>query len=231
VCTSRPPLDPDGIQERFSFFLPVVIRVGRRRLIKGVEDRHVRLLDDGELVAAMAEGRTDALEEAYRRHSAAVFGLARRVLNEVAAAEEVVQDVIVRLWRRPERFDPQRGTLRSYLLIDTKARAIEIVRRASARRSREERHVRLDVPPVPDVECEATEQLIAGHLQDALSCLTHGEREVIELAYYGGHSYREVAQIVDAPEGTVKSRIRTGLLRLRDQLLAIDVGGSSWQTS
>jgi len=196
-----------------------------------MEDRHVRLLDDGELVAAMASGPTVALEEAYRRHSAAVFGLARRVLNDVAAAEEVVQDVLVRLWRRPERFNPQRGTLRSYLLIDAKARAIEGVRSASARRSREERHVRLVTAPVLDVECEAGEQLVAGHLQDALNCLTDGEREAIELAYYGGHSYREVARIVGAPEGTVKSRIRTGLLRLRDQLLAIDVGGSSWQTS
>ena len=189
------------------------------------------LLADAALVGAIAAGHTEALEEAYKRHSAAVLAVARRVVRDLAAAEEVVQEVFVRMWRRPERFDAGRGTLRSYLLVDTNARSIEHVRRETARRSREERHVRLDASPLPDVEREATDLLVAAQLQDALGRLSDGEREAIELAYYAGHTYREVAQIVGEPEGTVKSRIRTGLMRLRDQLLAIEVGDTSWHTS
>lgn len=205
---------------------PSGARIGRE-YIDCMEEGPVSLLPDAELIGEMTAGRAEALEEAYRRHAAAVLGLARRVIGDLSLAEEVVQEVFVRLWRRPDRFDASRGTLRSYLLIDTNGRAIESVRSNTARRSREERYVRLDASPLPNVEDEVTGLVIADHLQDALGRLTDGEREAIELAYYGGHTYREVAQIVGAPEGTVKSRIRSGLMRLRDQLLAIDVGGTS----
>jgi RNA polymerase sigma-70 factor (ECF subfamily) len=196
-----------------------------------VEPPSVDVVGDAELVAAVAEGRPDALEAAYRRHSTAVFGVARRVIRDVALAEEVVQEVFVRLWNRPERFDATRGSLRSYLLIDAHARAIEVVRSDIARRGREDRSVRLDPTPGDDVEREAWELLLADHLRDALDDLTEGEREAIELAYYGGYTYRQVATMLGEPEGTVKSRIRSGLLHLRDRLLAVDIGGESWDAT
>lgn len=186
------------------------------------------LLGDAELAEEIRNRRGDALEEAYRRHSAAVLGLARRRLVDLTAAEEVVQEVFLRLWRNPDRFDAGRGTLRTFLLIDAGARAIEAVRSTTARRGREERSKRLDTTPATNVEQEVWESVLGDHLRDALTTLSFEERNAIELAYYGGHTYQEVAVILGAPEGTVKSRIRTGLRRLRDQLLVLEVGGDSW---
>ena len=184
---------------------------------------------DAELVQAIGQERPEALEELYRRHSAAAFAVARRVTNDPLLAEEVLQEIFLRLWRAPDRFDASRGTLRAFLIIDTRARAIEVVRSSEARRSRERRTLEHPAKPAVDVEREVLDLLLAEHLQEALDSLAPGEREAIELAYFGSHTYREVAQILGEPEGTVKSRIRTGLLRLRDRLLAID-GGATWRT-
>jgi RNA polymerase sigma-70 factor, ECF subfamily len=184
------------------------------------------MLPDAELAAAISDGSHDALEEAFQRHSAAVLGVARRTLRRVTAAEEVVQEVFLRLWRQPERYDPTRGTLRTFLLIDANARAIEHARSESARAAREDRSIRLEPARAHDVEQEAWELVLADHLRDALDTLDPNEREAIELAYYRGYTYREVAKVLGAPEGTVKSRIRTGLLRLRDRMLALDMGST-----
>jgi RNA polymerase sigma-70 factor (ECF subfamily) len=183
---------------------------------------------DADLVAVVAERQQGALEELYRRHSVAVFGVARRVTGVPEHAEEVLQEVFLRLWRSPERFDPTRGALRSFLLMDANARAIELVRRDAARRAREEKTVNL-VEPLRGEEIggELWDVVVAGHLRDALDALTPLEREAIELAYYGGHTYRDVATILGQPEGTVKSRIRTGLQRMRDRLVAADIGDAS----
>jgi RNA polymerase sigma-70 factor, ECF subfamily len=180
---------------------------------------------DAALVAVVAERGPDALEELYRRHSVAVFGVARRVTGVQEHAEEVLQEVFLRLWRNPERFDSQRGALRSFLLMDANARAIELVRRDAARRGREQKTIRLADPPRgDDIGGELWDLVVAEHLREALDALTPMEREAIELAYYGGHTYREVATILEQPEGTVKSRIRTGLQRMRDRLVAADIG-------
>jgi RNA polymerase sigma-70 factor (ECF subfamily) len=188
--------------------------------------------DDVELIAEVARRRPAALEEVYRRHSAAVLGVARRVLAATPPAEEVVQEVFLRLWRRPDRYDPARGTLRTYLLVDANARAIEHARSETARKAREDRSARLDVPKAgDDVEADAWDLVVADHLRDALDALTPGEREAIELAYYCGYTYRDVARLVGAPEGTVKSRIRTGLLRLRERLLAVETEVELWSRS
>jgi len=186
----------------------------------------VGTLADAPLAAAVGDRRPEAVEEVFRRHSHAVLGVARRVLRDLTLAEEVVQEVFLRLWRDPERYDPSRGTLRAYLLVDAHARAIELVRSTEARRGREDRSVRLVPTPGPDVEREVWEGVLADHLREALDDIPDAEREAIELAYFAGHSYREVATILDEPEGTVKSRIRAGLHRLRDRLLAVDIGGA-----
>jgi RNA polymerase sigma-70 factor, ECF subfamily len=183
------------------------------------------VLPDAALAAAVAGRDQSALEELYRRHSVAVFGVARRVTGVTEHGEEVLQEVFLRLWRSPERFDPARGALRSFLLMDANARAIELVRRDAARRGREEKTLHLVEPPEDDLDGELWDVVVAEHLRESLDALEQTEREAIELAYYGGYTYRQVAKILELPEGTVKSRIRTGLKRMRDRLVAADIGG------
>ena len=175
---------------------------------------------DAVLVVAIGRWGHDALAEAFRRHSGAVFALARRVLNDPARAEEVVQEVFLRLWNAPERFDPSRGSLRSYLLAQAHGRAVDAVRSESSRRQREVRDAQRATAGNYDLEREVGDVIVAEHVREALATLAPGEREAIELAYFGGHTYQEVAAILDEPEGTIKTRIRTGMLRLRPSLTA-----------
>ena len=175
---------------------------------------------DAALVIAIGRWDDRALAEAFRRHSGAVFALARRLLAEPARAEEVVQEVFLRLWNGPERFDPARGSLRSYLLANAHGRAVDAVRSDSARRGREETDARRATAANYDLEREVADVIVAEHVREAVAALTPPEREAIELAYFGGHTYREVAAMLDEPEGTIKSRIRAGMLRLRHGLVA-----------
>ncbi len=182
---------------------------------------------DGALVVAIGRWREEALAEAYRRHAGAVFGLARRVINDAAMAEEVVQEVFLRLWNEPEKFDPERGSLRSFLLAQTHGRAVDLLRSDSSRRKREEREARQTAEAGYDIEHEVWDLAMAEHVKDALAVLSEDERKAIELAYFGGHTYREVASMLGTPEGTVKSRIRTGLRRMRDGLADAGIG-TTW---
>ena len=193
----------------------------------------VRDASDAQLVVAIGRFHQDALAEAYRRHAGASFGLALRILASRPLAEEVVQEVFLRLWNDPERFDPARGSLRAYLLAQTHGRSVDLVRAESARRSREERDARRTAESGYDLEREVEDLALAGYVREALDELSEGERAAIELAYFGGHSYREVATLLGEPEGTVKSRIRVGLRRLRDSLVAsgaTEIGGP-WAVS
>jgi RNA polymerase sigma-70 factor, ECF subfamily len=190
----------------------------------GSEDRDVGRDDlkdasDAALVVAIGRWRHDVLAEAFRRHSGAVFALARRVLNDAARAEEVVQEVFLRLWNAPDRFDPGRGSLRSYLLAHAHGRAVDAVRSDSSRRRREDRDALRDSVADYDLERQVGDVIVAEHVREAVATLAPGEREAIELAYFGGHTYREVALILDEPEGTIKSRIRSGMIRLRHGLI------------
>jgi RNA polymerase sigma-70 factor, ECF subfamily len=181
------------------------------------------LLGDAALVVAVARWRQDALAEAYRRHGGAVYALARRVLAGRAGAEDVTQSVFTLLWDHPERFEPDRGTLRSYLLTMAHRRAVDAVRREERRRGREERASVRTVAPY-DLEHEVWDLAVASHVREALGRLADAERRVIELAYFSGYTYREVAALLGQPEGTVKSRIRSGLARLRAELADAGVG-------
>lgn len=179
---------------------------------------------DAALVVAIGRWRQDALAEAYRRHAGAVFGLASRVLADRTLGEEVVQEVFLRLWDHPDRFDAARGSLRSYLLAQCHGRAVDLVRSESSRRDREERQERGRAEAGYDLEHEVWDIVVADHVREALDKLPPGERQAIELAYFGGKTYREVAHDLGQPEGTVKSRIRSGLRRLRDELSDAGVG-------
>jgi RNA polymerase sigma-70 factor (ECF subfamily) len=178
---------------------------------------------DATLVVGLARYEQSALAEAYRRHAGAVFGLARRLLNDQAAAEEIVQEVFLRLWNHPERFDPERGSLRSFLLATTHGRAVDLLRSETSRRKREERDARATATAGYDVDHEVWDLALAEQVREALSALSDGERRAIQLAYFGGRTYREVAAELGEAEGTVKSRIRTGLRRLRSELQAAGV--------
>jgi len=180
-------------------------------------------MSDGGLVVAIARYREEALAEAYRRHAGAVFALARRVLVDLTAAEEVVQEVFLRLWTQPDKFDPDRGSLRSYLLAQTHGRAVDLLRSDTSRRRREEREARQTAEAGYDLEHEVWDLAVADQVKQVVAVLPPAERRAIELAYFGGHTYREVASLLGEPEGTVKSRIRAGLKRMRTALKSSDL--------
>ncbi|HEV7761150.1 MAG TPA: sigma-70 family RNA polymerase sigma factor [Acidimicrobiales bacterium] len=178
----------------------------------------VGALSDPALVAAVVRREEPALAEVYRRYGSAVWALARRVTNDAQAAEEVSQTVFLNLWTTPERFDPQRGSLRSWLLAQAHGRAVDLVRSEAARRRRQTREAELAVPASAEVETAVHAAALAEDVRRAVEGLPAGEREAILLAYFGGHTYRETAQLLGQPEGTVKSRIRSGLQNLRRTL-------------
>jgi RNA polymerase sigma-70 factor (ECF subfamily) len=182
-----------------------------------------RAADDSTLAVAVGARDERALAELYRRHVGPCLGLARRVLNDRTLGEEVVQEVFVRMWRDPDRFDATRGSMRAFLLAQVHGRAVDLLRAESARRAREERETLRSPTADLDLEREVMQLTEAETVRAALARLADGEREAIELAYFGGHTYREVAVILEQPEGTVKSRIRAGLLRLRAALIEAGV--------
>jgi RNA polymerase sigma-70 factor (ECF subfamily) len=170
---------------------------------------------DADLVVGITEGHERALELLYRRHGGASYALARRLLWDAAAAEEVVQDVFVRLWTEPDRFDPDRGALRSLLLMWTHRAAIDLLRRNDARRRRELQHEAMANARASSVDDEVIDLRLAEYVDETLAFLRSEHRTVIELAYLDGLTYREVALYLRRPEGTVKTWIRGALRELR----------------
>jgi RNA polymerase sigma-70 factor (ECF subfamily) len=162
-------------------------------------------------------GDPDALADAFRRYAGLVFGISRRVLNDTTLAEDVTQEVFTFLWQQPERFNPTRGTLRSWLGVLAHRRAIDRVR-AESRRVKGQSRLDPTDSIVSDVDDYLTASWLSGRVRDALAKLPDEQREAVMLAYYGNRSYRQVAAELDISEGTVKSRIRLALKKL-DTLL------------
>jgi len=173
---------------------------------------------DAQLVTLVARYDEIALAEIYRRHGGAVFGLARRVLDNQTEAEDVTQEIFLRLWNQPERFDSSRGTLRSFLLTQTHSRAVDVIRSLTSSRRREMNAAAQTANASYDVHREAWDIVVSAEVLKALQELPIEERRAIELAYFQGHTYVQVAQILDEPEGTVKGRIRNGMRRMRGEL-------------
>ncbi len=186
----------------------------------------IREVSDAQLVTMIARYNEVALAEVYRRHGGAVFGLARRVLNGASEAEDVTQEIFLRLWNQPERYDSTRGALRGYLLTQSHARAVEMVRSLSARRRREISDAQKTARGAYDMQHEAWDVVLAEDVKRALGELPPEERRAIELAYFEGLTYVKVAEVLNEPEGTVKSRIRNGMRRMRATLVESGIEGA-----
>jgi len=176
-------------------------------------------MSDVKLVIAVSRYDQSALAQVYERHGGAVFGLALRMLRDRTLAEDVVQTVFMKFWDQPDRFDPDRGTLRSFLLANAHGRTVDLLRAETSRRQREEKAEARNPEPEYDLEREVVDLTNAERVREALDGLMENERRAIELAYFSGRTYQEVALVLDEPEGTVKSRIRSGLKKMRVALV------------
>jgi len=175
--------------------------------------------DDARLRERLLAGDDDALAEAYDRWSTLVHSLAMRITADHAAAEDVTQDVFVHLWQHPDRYDPNRGALRSWLCLLARSRALDWLRR---RRSRDRCHTAaaaIAATP-PEVDDGILWQTEAKVIREAVARLPDRQREAVLLAYYQGRTYREVALDLGIPEGTAKGRLKAALSRLADCLAA-----------
>jgi RNA polymerase sigma-70 factor (ECF subfamily) len=176
---------------------------------------------DRAAVDRMASGDSSALAALYDRHARAIYSLAIRILTDAAEAEDVVQDVFAQAWQQAQRYDAARAPVAAWLMIMTRARALDRLRRRRSRITATEIDSSTPHPRDPDPSQEA--QVItaeqAERLRGALSHLPDGQRAAIELAYYEGLSQSDIAERLQEPLGTIKTRIRSGLLKLRETLL------------
>ncbi|MFD4254662.1 ECF RNA polymerase sigma factor SigK [Amycolatopsis thermoflava] len=172
-----------------------------------------------DLMAQVARGSEVAFEQLYDVVAGPVFGVVRRVVRDVAQSEEVAQEVLVELWRTAARYDRGQGSVLNWSLTLAHRRAVDRVRSAQARTDREQRAGAMAPGREFDEVMEAvTARLEREQVRRCLNGLTELQRESIMLAYYGGHTYPEVADLLQSPLGTVKTRMRDGLIRLRDCL-------------
>jgi RNA polymerase sigma-70 factor, ECF subfamily len=179
----------------------------------------VRLLRDEDLLVAVARADQAAFEVLYDRLAPLVHGIVRRVVRDPDQSEEVTQEVLVEVWRTAARFDPDRGAARSWVATMAHRRAVDRVRSEQASRARTEKvAVRDQVRDHDEVSEQVERRLEYQQVREALSALTDLQRQAVELAYFQGYTYRQVADLLDTPLGTIKTRMRDGLIRLRDAL-------------
>ena len=172
----------------------------------------------GDLLSRAGRGDEAAFAELYDEVAPLVHGIVVKVVRDPAQAEEITQEVFVEIWRLAPRYDPDRGSVKSWVATIGHRRAVDRVRSEQSHRDRNEaegRKIDRDHDSVSEV---VLDRLDRTRVLTAMEKLTEQQRAAVELAYFGGHTYREVAVLLDAPEGTVKGRIRDGLIRLRDHL-------------
>ncbi len=171
------------------------------------------------LLVAASKGDSDAFARFYDAMASRVHGVVLRVLRDAHQAEEVTQEVFLQVWQSSAQFDPSRGAAMTWVLTLAHRRAVDRVRSSESGRRRDTTHVELDVQtPFDETATAVHASLESERVRDALATLSAGQRQAIELAYFGGHTHAEVSRLMQIPLGTAKTRIRDGLLRLRDAL-------------
>lgn len=189
------------------------------RRLRAVPDGPAASRTDEDVLLRVARGDQAAFEQLYDRFAGPVYGVVRRVVRDPAQSEEVTQEVLTEVWRTATRFDPDKGKASTWILVMAHRRAIDRVRSVQASRDRTERvgiaqHERDHDHVSEEVETRFEHEAV----RTALDELTDLQRQAVELAYYGGMTYREVSELLDTPLGTIKTRIRDGLIRLRDTM-------------
>ncbi len=179
---------------------------------------------DEALLAAIGRGDEGAIAALYDRYGGLAYGLAYRILSERGAAEDVVQDAFLSVWRRAASFQPGRGSVRTWLLSIVHHRALDRLRGTSGRTRRDAPLDDLDrIVQVDDLWREVEVGVQRDVLRRGLSSLPEAQRRTIELAYFGGHTQQEIAAMMEVPVGTVKGRMRIGLHKLRDLLVGTGI--------
>lgn len=175
-----------------------------------------------DLMIRVARGDQDAFAALYDELSPQAFGVIRRVLRDPAQSEEVLQEVMLEVWRTAPRFDPTKGSVSAWIITMAHRRAVDRVRSEQSARDRLEADVRDRPVATADVAVVVVDEIETNldreRVRRAIGTLTSLQRESVELAFYGGHTHAEVATLLNIPLGTVKTRIRDGLIRLRDSL-------------
>ncbi len=169
------------------------------------------MADDNALVFAIRSGDQNAMAALYDRYSSIIYSVALRVLGDTGAAEDILQDVFMQLWRNPGAFDASRGNLGAWLSVITRNRAIDTLRKRRPESDFES--VVLSVEP--DLATEADRTRAAGKVRAALAAMPDNQRKALEFAYFEGLTHTEIAAKTGEPLGTIKTRIRAGLLALR----------------
>ena len=172
----------------------------------------------GTLLSRAGRGDQSAFAELYDQLAPLLYGVVLKVVRDPSQSEEVTQEAFIELWKLAPRYDASRGSVRSWAATLAHRRAIDRVRSEQASRDRTEREAHKRPIQSSDVAEQVVANIDGTRVRRALERLTEMQRQAVELAYFGGHSYREVALLLDVAEGTIKTRIRDGMIRLRDEL-------------
>jgi RNA polymerase sigma-70 factor (ECF subfamily) len=172
-----------------------------------------------DLLARVAEGDQLAFSQLYDQTSGRVLGLVRRLLKDHAQSEEVTQEIFLEVWQNSKRYDPAKGSATTWILTMAHRRAVDRIRSSQSTRDRDTRIGLRDMETEYDSVSESVEIKVEHErVGQALQRLTELQRQAVTLAYYGGYSHSEVAEMLKVPIGTVKTRLRDGMIRLRDEL-------------